>query len=203
MDCKEFNEKGYLFIYNELKKSEAEAFRRHLRHCEFCRESLDHVKIVLDQLDRLPEEAPDTVVRRHILEEARNAQIQIKTYPRQISWGRYLNRLKELFYRPRSLHWALPAAALLVLLTVFVDRFIQTSQNMKMISSDSEWQDHFFTEADWINGEIDRVESGELLIVTLNLEEENVDQTEESSISDYIDDLRSYFDEIESVYYNI
>ena len=204
MSCTEFSQKGFLFIFNELSEHEADTFRQHLTHCESCRESFESARSIVDQLKNFPSKSPDASVRHHILAEARNAQIQISNKRKKDFWNLIINRIKEMTTEHSHLmRWAFPTAALLVLMTIFLSRYIQPSQQLNLASYDSEWQDHFFAEADYINGEITRVQSGELLVASLNMDEDDNEPIEENSISDNIDDLRSNLEEFESIYYTI
>lgn len=157
MSCQEFKESGYLYLSNELSPEERACYEKHLRACIECRQALDDVRALWGHLEKLPEQGPSEAVRSRILAKARRSPQKQSLNRRIRAWT------ASIMLHPR-LTWGISTAAVAVfLLWILVRPFGPGSGGIGQLDPHLAWQDDFMAEADWIDNELDRVESGVLL----------------------------------------
>ena len=157
MPCQEFKEKGYLYLSGELSKDDRDAFARHLRECADCREELGRYKALWARMEKLSADRPHREVREAILSRSRTAKRPSALGDRLKSWA-------DLFLFHPRLTWGISAAAVaLIFLFVFIRPFAIRENVMPTEELTLAWQDDFMSEADWLDKELDRYESGTLL----------------------------------------
>jgi predicted anti-sigma-YlaC factor YlaD len=150
MSCPRFEKEGYLFLSGELNPGEQKAFETHLAECDACRQTMEEVKNSWWQIEKLSKVRPGKSVRKAVLQAARRPREKVSF-------------IERLFPNPR-LVWGLSAAAAAIIL-IFIIASPLNRNGLKSISGHSEfsWDDDFFAQADFIEREIDRVQSGALL----------------------------------------
>ena len=57
VDCKDFQEKKMLYIFNELERGEKESVKNHLEMCSRCRNEFKELKRIAELLGEMPEAA--------------------------------------------------------------------------------------------------------------------------------------------------
>jgi hypothetical protein len=171
MFCPRFEKEGYFFLAGELNPGEQKAFETHLAECDACRQMLKEVKTSWGQIEKLSKVKPGKSVRKAVLQAARRPREKVSF-------------IERLFPNPR-LVWGLSAAAVAVILILIVASPLNRN-GLKSITTQSEfsWDDDFFAQADFIDREIDRVQSGALLTNYFS-------STEGSSESDLLDSVLS------------
>lgn len=195
MSCPEFERKGYLFLSEELDRSERTDFKKHLKQCPDCREALKKVEETWNLMERLPFESPSPETREVVLKHARRKKTQSSF------WERFKSVL-DFWTFHRGLSLGLSAVAVTaILLLVLARPFGRRGVDGETIL---EWQDNFIAEADWIDKEIDRVESG-LLLINYTSSEEEYSEPEDwlSPMSQDLDWIRGKVEELVKTIYGI
>lgn len=159
MSCPEFEKHGILYQSGELPEKLREDFEEHLSRCEACQEQMANLNLFVDALERLPLAAPDAAVRRRILKAARRQT--------PLAWlTGWIREIHSEWFARHPVTWGLSlagAAIVLVLLVVYPFKE-KPAPNLEPTSDLFAWQDDFLAEASFIEDEIDRVESGNLLV---------------------------------------
>ncbi|MFH1943274.1 MAG: zf-HC2 domain-containing protein [bacterium] len=198
MSCPEFEQKGYLYLSDELESSERIEFEGHLKRCAECREELEKVRETWHLIERLPLEKPSREVREAVLSQARRKKEKSIIKER-------LQSLRRSQFFPRGISWGLPlAATAIVLFFLVVHPFKE--KNMGGSNGDSvlQWRDDFISEADWMHKEIDRMESGVLLASYASNEEEDSDPMDWlSPMNQDLDWIRGKVEDLMSIIYGI
>ena len=168
MSCPEFEKYGFLYISGELSSSERTAYEGHLKTCSMCREEMEGAKQTLQLMERLPSARPSSRTRRAVLRHARRE----KAAPDSIA----MQRMSWIFesLSGRRWAWGLSTAAVAIILLLAVIRPFDRIRPDATVPDDIlAWEDDFIAAADWMEREIDRVESGALLADYTTHEEES------------------------------
>ena len=174
MSCQEFNKRGYLFLSGELSRKERYLFRRHLKKCQDCYKRFDDARKMWKLMGDLPGKEPSNDVRASIFDIARRNRPKLShsdsfrywilpvVQKRRITWGICMTAVAVIF------------------ILVIVKPFRSTGTTDSVTEEMLVWHDNFFAEADWIENEIDRVESGKLLATyALNTGDDDIFSTDD------------------------
>ena len=157
MSCPEFESAGYLFLSGELTESGRRAFEKHLKKCPACQEELASMKEIWGFMEKLPQMNPSPGIRESILRDARRKKVGPSLLARFRSWT-------DGWARHRGLVWGLSTAVVaLFIMIIFIRPFDRMQPGQKTMEEILAWNDDFKSEVDWMDQEIDRVESGSLL----------------------------------------
>ena len=157
MSCPEFENAGYLFLSGELSESEERAFKEHLKKCPACQEELASMKEIWGFMEKLPQMSPSPDIRESILRDARRKKVGPSLLERFRSWT-------DRWTLNRGLAWGLSTAVVaLFIMIIFIRPFDRMQPDQKTMEEILAWDDNFNSEVDWMDQEIDRVESGSLL----------------------------------------
>ena len=157
MSCPEFESAGYLFLSGELTESERSAFEKHLKKCPSCQEELASMKKIWGFMEKLPQMSPSPGIRETILRDARRKKVGPSLLKRFRSWT-------DRSTLHRGLAWGLSTAVVALFIMIIVIRpFDRMQPGQKTMEEILAWDDDFKSEVDWMDQEIDRVESGSLL----------------------------------------
>ena len=157
MSCREFEKKGYLYLFGELTPSEETEFENHLNRCSACRNELEDARTMRERMGRLSLERPGSRVRKAVLAKSRRRGKRVGVLVKVGEWTK-----RRMAVRPVA--WGVPVAAVVLLLLALFIRFpVKREAGESVVVDTLEWQDDFFAQADWIDNEIERVGSGELL----------------------------------------
>ncbi len=150
MSCPRFEKEGVLFLAGELNSDERNAFEKHLAECVDCRKMATEAKDMWRGIEKLPKVAPGKSVKKAILKASRRQREKVPL-------------IERMFPNPRLI-WGLSAAAVaIILIFIVVDPLNYVHLKPVVQQSDLSWDDDFFAQADFIDQEIDRVQSGVLL----------------------------------------
>ena len=198
MSCPEFENSGYLFLSGELTPSKRIAFKKHLEQCPACREALEGLKEIWGLMEQLPQVSPSSEIRDAVLKNARRRVAEPSFWSRLLFW-------KEQWTLHRGLAWGLSTAVVaLFLLVVFFRPFDRIRTDQKTIEEVLVWDDGFTAEVDWMNQEIDRVESGSLLMNYVFIEDKVTDPDDWlSPMSDDINWIREKVEDLIKTIYGI
>lgn len=156
MSCSEFKTTGYLFLSGELSRTESGSFRRHLRECPVCRRQYAEARTIWKEVEALPYDRPASSVKKAVLERARRGRAR-----RGIV--RFLGALGDQFsLHPAAMYGASLATAAVFLFFVMI-RPMMPNRAVPLVRTALAWQDDFMAEADYLDKELDRLESGVLL----------------------------------------
>lgn len=199
MSCPEFEKYGYLYLSGELSSSEYAAYEDHLKACPVCREEMEAVKQTLSLMEKLPSVRPGSETRRAVLQHARRE--------RSASSSRKEKRKAWLFENLAGRRWAwgLSTAAVAVLLLLAVIRPFDRIRPDAAVPDDVlAWEDDFIASADWMDREINRVESGALLVdYTTHEEEGDASEAWLSPMSEDLDWIRGKVEDLVKTIYGI
>jgi cbb3-type cytochrome oxidase subunit 3 len=195
MPCPDFEGKEYLFLSDELKKFDRLVYLRHIKQCTACREKLENARFIWDQIRGLPKESPSPEVRNRILDKAFqcNKQAGLSAIQR--------NRIKLQFITSRST-WRFATVIAMGLLFIGINVILFRSFRInRMDSSQSAtaftWQDDFYSEVSFLDSEINRVDSGQLLVNYFSEDEKAMELDDHlSTMSEDIDWIRSEIDNL-------
>ena len=199
MSCPEFERFGLLYLSGELASSDRSAYKGHVRVCPACREELEMVRETWALMEKVPSQRPSARVRKAILQQARRKKV--KTSP--------LIKMRSWLFEPgpsRPLAWGLSTAVVaLIVVMMFIRPFDRRGDDV-MHSEELllAWEDDFIAEVDWIENEIDRVESGSLLASYVSSEQDEI-ETEEwlSPMSEDLDWIREKVEDLVKDIYGI
>ncbi len=191
MSCLEFERTGYLFLSGELTSAERAAYERHLHACAQCREALEEMKEIWGLMEQLPQVNPSVDMRTSILKEAKRKKVREPFFERVFKWiARWTS--------PRGLAWGLSTAVVAVIvLIVFIHPFDQIQNGRRPMEEILAWDDDFMSQVDWMDREIDRVESGALL--TNYTFGQDVAPQSEDWLSPMSDDIGWFRDKVEDL----
>jgi len=192
MSCPEFERKGYLYFFKELSRSEREEFKSHLKGCPTCLEELERMKETWRLMERMEQESPTSETRGAILRQARRRNVRTSIGERLRSWVNWW----EIH---RGLSWGMSAAVVIViLLFVLVRPFERFRPGASIEEETYAWQDDFIAQADWMEQEIDRIESGNLL-ASYYPSEDDYSEFDEDFVSPLSEDLNRIRGEVENL----
>ena len=157
MTCSDFEKKVYLYLSGELDPSEKNDFKNHLKKCIVCEKEFKNVKQTWCALDQLPQEKPNRETKKTILEHAEKKRVKSSYFDKLSVWiDKWILSKKWL--------WGLSTVAVGCLLIFFLLRpFDQKKEDQIAQTPIFNWEDDFFSQAEWISSEIDRMESGQFL----------------------------------------
>ena len=185
MSCNQFKNKGYLYLSNELSHTEASDFKHHLAECKVCREAFKEVKRLFMQLNDLPLEKPNPDIRNRILNQAGRNPVNQNVWAHMKLW------FKERDLHRRHISWAISIATLAVFFLLVAIHYTDHYRiDNTMPAALMDWQDDFLAEADWIEQEIDRVDSGDFLMSGFTIKMTESDEEGLSTLSKEIDGLQ-------------
>ncbi len=192
MSCQEFEQKAYLYFFKELTRSEREGFKNHLKGCPTCREELERMKETWRLMERMEQESPAFETRRAILKQARRRNARTSIGERLRSWVNWWGTHREL-------SWGVSAAAVVViLLFVLLHPFERFRPGVSIEEETCAWQDDFIAQADWMEQEIDRIGSGNLLASYYPSEDDYL-ELDEDFVSPLSEDLTRVRGEVENL----
>ncbi len=191
MTCPDFEKKVYLYLSGELNPEQNNDFKNHLKKCITCEKEFKNVKQIWLALDQLPQEKPNRETKKTILEHAKKNKVKFSYFKKLSVW------INEWIV-PKKWLWGLSTAAVSCLLILFFLRpFDQKEDNQNTQTPTFEWEDNFSSQAEWINSEIDRMESGQFL-TTFTFMEDDQPQFEET-LSPMSEDLNWIRDQVENL----
>ena len=171
MSCRRFETTGYLYLSDELSSSERKAYKRHLKACPVCQQQLDEASTLWRHIADIPLERPDPSVRNAILDRAR-------TSSKKKGIKRILDAVGDMFFfHPRMTYGISIAAATVVMFLVVVYPILDSRDDVLQALT-MEWQDDFIAEADYLDKELDRLESGILLANYTEIESTDIEEDE-------------------------
>lgn len=166
MTCPDFENKVYLYLSGELDPSEKNDFKNHFKKCETCAKAFKSVQRTWFELNRLPLEKPDQDIKQTILEQSKKMEAKTFRLNRLSSW------INEWII-PRKWLWGMSTVAVAVLLIFFITHpFGKNDMDKSLQEQGFEWEDDFLSQADWLDNEINRMESGQFLTGYISMEEE-------------------------------
>jgi hypothetical protein len=194
MPCPDFKGKDILFLSGELKKSDRIRYLRHLKQCDECQKVLDDTRQMWNQISKLPDAEPSQNVRSRILNEAK----------RHVEGKRSANKkiVRIRYWTPNpKLVWTFSTVFGVALLLIMIYIFVRPVQLDMTDPSDTEpnlaWQDDFLSEAAFLDSEIDRIDSGQLLVNYFSEDEQGGEWKDQlSTMSDDLDWIRSEIDNL-------
>jgi hypothetical protein len=169
MSCPEFENRGLLYNSGELSPSERMAYEKHIEQCQECREELELIEETLNLMRRLSFEKPGSKIRKVILQQARRKKTESSPWEKIRSWF-----ITGLPYR--GLAWGLSTAVVALFFILVIIRPFGRVGPLEGAREDLlSWEDDFIAEVDWIESEIDRVESGALLVSYVSSDDEDLE----------------------------
>lgn len=198
MSCPEFENRGLLYNSGELSTSERIAYEKHIKQCQECREELELIEETWNLMERLPFEKPCSEVLKVILRQARRKKTESSSWEKIRSW--FITGLPH-----RGLAWGLSTAVVaLFLIFVIIRPFGGVGPDEGAREDLLSWEDDFLAEADWIESEIDRVESGALLVSYVSSDDEDLESEGWlSPMSREIDWIRGKVEDLVKTIYGI
>ena len=198
MSCPEFEKYGFLYLSEELSPSEYASYEDHLKTCALCREELEAARQTIRLMEKLPSVRPSSETRKAVLLHARRKKTAPSPGKRRGSW---------IFENLTGRRWALglsTAAVAVILLLVIIRPFDRIRQDGTVSDDVLAWEDDFIAAADWMESEIDRVESGSLLVDYANHGEESEDSDAWlSPMSEDLDWIRGKVEDLVKTIYGI
>jgi len=198
MSCPEFERFGLLYLSGELASSDRSAYEDHVRSCSACREELEMVRETWALMEKVPSQRPRARVRKAVLQQARRKKV--KTSP--------LIKVRSWLFDPgpsRPLAWGLSTAVVaLIVVMMFIRPFGRQGDDVMLREELLAWEDDFIAEVDWIENEIDRVDSGSLLASYVTSQNDEIG-TEEwlSPMSEDLDWIREKVEDLVKDIYGI
>ena len=153
MSCSQDPHWIYLYLAGELGKKEKTAYEKHLTECATCQQSLAEAEHIFQELKTLEMAEPDPAIVETILNVSRNRKVKSK-------WQKVQSKVKAWF-APRNLVWEVAFSTAVIVLLLYIRPFQQEMVVKK--NNNLAWEDNFYSEVDWMDQEINRVESGELI----------------------------------------
>ncbi len=156
MSCPEFKRFGFLFLSGELSRDEKRFYRAHIKECLECRQELFDARTIMKTIkNRVVLERPGKEARESILKKIRKERVSF--------FEKIVDEIKSALL-PRRLIIGFSSAVVVVVLIFFGVQYIH---HQKIMDVDRalvlKWDDDFYSNVEWMDSEIDRVKSGELL----------------------------------------
>jgi hypothetical protein len=198
MSCPEFERFGLLYLSGELASSDRSAYEDHIRACSACRDELEKVRETWTLLEKVPSQRPSARVRKAVLQQARRKKVRKSPLVKMRSW----------LFDPgpsRPLAWGLSTAVVaLIVVMMFIQPFGRQGEDMMPREELLAWEDDFIAEVDWLENEIDRVDSGSLLASYVTSQQDEIG-TEEwlSPMSEDLDWIREKVEDLVKDIYGI
>jgi hypothetical protein len=149
-------------------------------------------------MEKVPSQRPSARVRKAILQQAHRKKV--KTSP--------LVKVRSWLFDPgpsRPLAWGLSTAVVaLIVVMMFIRPFGRQGDDVMLREELLAWEDDFIAEVDWIENEIDRVDSGSLLASYVTSQNDDIG-TEEwlSPMSEDLDWIREKVEDLVKDIYGI
>lgn len=148
----DFQQKCYLYFFNELSGIEKKIFEKHLKSCPQCSGLITSIRRNWQEIEKLPREKPDREVKKSIIRIARKKTARKSLIKTAAEW------IKYTFSEYRYFTGIAAAAAVILFITL-----INPFENIFKSKPPLEWNDDFFTEIESIESGINFIKSGELL----------------------------------------
>ena len=197
MVCPKSEKEIYLYISGEMAPKAISRFQKHMAACRDCQKVLADSTEVMERLREMKTVRPGKKTRRMILQAAGEARKQEPACRRiRLKW------LSDRRSRSRMIReFSLAAAAAGFLIILYLLRFsIFQGTYPDSPAAVAAWQDDFFAQVDWFNQEIERIESGELL-VSMTADDEDASPYDEMSL--WNDDLRDIRMDMDNILLNM
>ncbi|MBN2028857.1 zf-HC2 domain-containing protein [bacterium] len=191
MTCPDFENKVLLFLSGELSSSDKDNFKSHLKTCNACKKAFESIQQTWDALDRLPQEHPNPEIRKTILKQVQKAVVKTSLLTRLSIW------IKKRIM-PRKYVWGISTVAVTALLIFFITHPFDQKEPDQVVQTEAfEWEDDFFSQAEWINSEINRMESGQFVTTYTFMEDEPPEFQE--TLSPMSEDLNWIREQVENL----
>lgn len=191
MTCPDFENNVYLYLSGELTPSDRNDFKSHLKTCDACKRAFENVQQTWNALNRLPQENANPEIRKTILKQAQKAIVKTSPIERLSIWVR--ERIM-----PKKVIWGISTVAVTTLLIFFITYpFDQKEPDQVVQAEVFEWEDDFFSQAELINSEINRMESGQFVTTYTFMEDEPPEFQE--SLSPMSEDLNWIREQVENL----
>ena len=190
MACREFQKKGFLYLSGEMDTGEMALFEAHLKSCPLCAGAMEEAGKTWSDLHALPRSGPSLKTRKAILDAARSNLM----HPMQT--GRSFRLPEWLTSRPVS--FGLAAAALVMICIIILFNPLAHLGTAPKANSLLAWEDHFMSNADWIDKELERIDSGRLL-ANYYESSENSDDLDPDWLSTHSNDLNAIRRDVETL----
>ena len=195
MPCPDYEGKEYLFLSREMNRSDRIRYLRHLKGCHHCVEKLEQARGIWNQMENLTPHTPNPEIRKDIFNAARirNQRAGVSKIEK--------TGLRQWMTNPR-LSWGL-ATAFVVAFAMIITSYIFIRSNRPNLNellvkeNILTWQDDFLTEVEFLDTEISRVESGQLLATYFSEVEQTVEwEGQLSTMSEDFNWVRSEIDNL-------
>jgi hypothetical protein len=165
MTCLEYEQKGLLYLSNELDETEKLVYENHLKQCSLCQQELNYARETLSILNKIPQEKPSPSNRNAILRQGKSRFSR-----------KSMNKVLDLSWLPsRGLSLGLSAAMAIIIIMFLIFRPLNQIGSPTLLSEDIlSWQDGLMEEMELLNSEIDRLESGILISGLVSFEIQSV-----------------------------
>ena len=191
MTCPDFEKKVYLYLSGELDASEKNEFESHLKECLTCEKEFKDIQQTWLAMEHLPENKPAPEIRQTILREAQKAVVKPSRFSGLSTWI-------DTWIIPRKWLWGLSTAAVAVTLVLFIIQPFGRKEQDQLVQADIlSWDDDFFSQAELINSEIDRIESGQFMTTYTFMEEDLIGF--EETLSPMSEDLNWIREQVENL----
>lgn len=115
MTCQQIKENIPDILSGELDSSAMAGVNAHLSECPSCREEIENLSEMWVKLGVLPEEQPDTKLRKRFYSMLKSFQKDLKPQQQRITWQRWFARTREYLIHPRPIfQFTLPVLVVLV-----------------------------------------------------------------------------------------
>ena len=187
MSCSQNPHWVYLYLAGELSKKEKAAYEKHVAECSTCQQNLAEAGHIFQELETLEMAEPDPAIVETILNVSRRRKIENK-------WQKVQSKIKAWF-APRNLVWEVAFSTAVIVLLLYIRPF---QQEMAVKANDHlAWEDNFYSEVDWLDQEINRVESGEL--ISSYAHSDAFSETEEEWLSPMSMDLPAIREQVQNI----
>ncbi len=198
MTCSDFEKKVYLYLSGELNHSEKNVFKLHLKSCTTCQKVFKNVNDTWSAMIHLPVEKPSRETRKMIIEQAKEKKVRPSLPNRLSQWI-------EAWILPKKWLWGISTVAVaLLLIFIITNPFDHRESDQPVQTQILDWEDDFFSQAEWINSEIDRMESGQFVTTYTFIEDEPPDFQETlSPLSEDLNWIREQMENLITTIYGI
>ena len=195
MPCPDYKGKEYLFLSREMNRYDRIRYLRHLKGCHHCKEALEQARVIWNQMENLTQHSPNPEIRKDIFNAARMRNLRVGVSKIEKTG------LRQWMTNPRF-SWGL-ATAFVVAFAMIITSYIfirsrQPNHNELLVDENIlTWQDDFLFEVEFLDTEISRVESGQLLATYFSEVEQTVEwEGQLSTMSEDFNWVRSEIDNL-------
>lgn len=185
MACPKWEKKQFLYLSSEMTKKDRLEFEAHLKTCDSCQKYLEWIQSTFNDFEQISNIKPGRQLKKSILLEARK-----KIHPK-----------KQRTWLPDFEKWILPrkvtVAISFTLVMIISFAVFQTFKN-QMITPEEDilpWEDDFFAEVSYLDEEINRVGSGNLLSSIPEIDS----PSKEGWLSPMSDDIMELKDNVQNI----